>query len=465
MPTTDPRRPLEAELELGVADGFVLAAVGDCMISRPISELAGADEAIAGVFDLLRGSDIACGNLETSILRPDVHDAFPCSDGGDWTMRAEPSVAAALRAMGIGIVARANNHALDWGVAGMRETSRLLDETAVAHAGTGEHRGAARAAGYVETAGGRVGLISFTTTFRGTTDALPPRGAAPARPGVSALRLKRRFVVPSSTFDAVAALSHLVPDPDSYGEEAPNPDGIVSFLGQRFETGDVDDPVRRYDVSELDVGELRAAVRLGKQHSDLLVVFVHSHEGSRGVGTTEEPGEFLHELAHDLIDAGADAFFTTGIHRLGPVEVYRERPVSYGLGNFICSDLQEPLGADLHEENQSVVRRVVGAEAVTDADLTNVLNAGCFSDPAWFTSVVMRARFAREGLVGLELHPITLGYGERLTRSGIPALAPSDVGRAVLDSLTASSARYGTTIEVASGAGGHLWGSVMSKPV
>jgi poly-gamma-glutamate capsule biosynthesis protein CapA/YwtB (metallophosphatase superfamily) len=464
MPTSDPRRPLEAELELGMSDGFVLAAVGDCMISRPISQLAAADEAFAGVLGLLRRSDVACGNLETPILRRDLEGAFPCSDDGDWTMRAEPSAAADLRAMGIGLVARANNHALDWGLEGMRETTRLLREAGVADAGTGGHRGAARAAGYAETTRGRVGLVSFTTTFRGTTDALPPRGAAPARPGVSGIRLKRRFVLPSATFEAVATLSGLLPDPDRYGEVAPEEEGVVSLLGQRFEAGDVDDPVRRYEMSELDVDELRAAVRLGKQHSDLLVVFVHSHEGARGAGTTEEPGGFLVELAHGLIDAGADAFFTTGIHRLGPVEVYRGRPVSYGLGNFICSDLQEPLGADLHEDNEAVVRRVVGAEPATDADLTNVLNAGWFSDPEWFTSVVVRARFGREGLVGMDIHPITLGYGQRLTRSGVPGLAPSDVGRDVLASLADRSAGFGTRIEVTTDDEGRVRGTVVPVP-
>lgn len=186
MPTSDSRRPLGAELEIGVSDGFRLAAVGDCIISRPISQLAGGDKGFAGVIDLLGNADVVCGNLETPILRSDLDGAFPCSDAGDWTLRAESSVAGDLAAMGIRLVARANNHALDWAPAGMRETGRLLEASGISHAGTGEHRGAARAASYLETGGGRVAMLSVTTTFRQTTDALPPRGAAPGRPGVSA---------------------------------------------------------------------------------------------------------------------------------------------------------------------------------------------------------------------------------------------------------------------------------------
>src|SRR5881397_2682462 len=35
----DPRRPPERELLTGIADGFTLAAVGDCIISRPLSPM------------------------------------------------------------------------------------------------------------------------------------------------------------------------------------------------------------------------------------------------------------------------------------------------------------------------------------------------------------------------------------------------------------------------------------------
>ena len=34
----DPKRPPERELETGIADGFTLAAVGDLIISRPLTQ-------------------------------------------------------------------------------------------------------------------------------------------------------------------------------------------------------------------------------------------------------------------------------------------------------------------------------------------------------------------------------------------------------------------------------------------
>lgn len=35
----DPHRPPERELETSVADGFTLAAVGDCITQRPLAPL------------------------------------------------------------------------------------------------------------------------------------------------------------------------------------------------------------------------------------------------------------------------------------------------------------------------------------------------------------------------------------------------------------------------------------------
>ena len=53
--------------------------------------------------------------------------------------------------MGFSIVSRANNHALDWGIEGLHETSRWLDEAGIVHAGAGETRGLARAPQYFES--------------------------------------------------------------------------------------------------------------------------------------------------------------------------------------------------------------------------------------------------------------------------------------------------------------------------
>src|ERR1700722_3247728 len=64
----DPRRSLEGTLAGRVADGFTLAAVGDCIIRRPLSQNALRDPAFAAVLKILRGADATSGNMEISIL-------------------------------------------------------------------------------------------------------------------------------------------------------------------------------------------------------------------------------------------------------------------------------------------------------------------------------------------------------------------------------------------------------------
>src|SRR5206468_3202072 len=107
------------------------------------------------------------------------------------------------KTLGFDLLARANNHTLDWGVEGMRETDRALDEAGLVHAGTGEHRGAARAPRYLETERGRIGLVSMASTFPEFAEALPPHGQAPGRPGVNSLKTRRDTIVTPVTMQAL----------------------------------------------------------------------------------------------------------------------------------------------------------------------------------------------------------------------------------------------------------------------
>ena len=128
---------------------------------------------------MLRGADVLYGNLETTIFDARRFTGAPYSWDGTGTMHREPAVAKDLKAMGFALVSRANNHSLDWGLEGMRETSRHLEEAGIVHAGVGEDRGLARAPQFLETRAARVALVSIASTFRPTTEALPAHEGAP----------------------------------------------------------------------------------------------------------------------------------------------------------------------------------------------------------------------------------------------------------------------------------------------
>src|SRR5271156_1039895 len=164
----DPRRPPAAGLLLRVPDGFTVTAVGDLIISRPLRQEAARLPGFKIVLDRLKRGDVLFGNMESTIFDVRHFSGAAYSYEGDWTNASLPAVAADLREMGFDLVSRANNHVMDWGIEGMRETGRRLDEAGIVHAGAGETRGLARAPQYYETPVARVALVSFASTFRPT---------------------------------------------------------------------------------------------------------------------------------------------------------------------------------------------------------------------------------------------------------------------------------------------------------
>jgi poly-gamma-glutamate synthesis protein (capsule biosynthesis protein) len=376
---------------------------------------------------------------------------------------SEPAVAADLARLGFQLMARANNHALDWNLSGMRETSRLLDAAGIVHAGVGERLGEARAARYLETPKGRVGLVSFASSYLPVSEALAEQGASPGRPGVSALKVYPSTIVPPDVMWALASLKPSAASADSQasakvsGDAAGELPAELRRFGLRFVAGER--LGNTYDVDEVNAGEVLRVIRQGKQYSDFLIAALHTHQAEDESVELDEPmlpADFVQAFAHAAIEAGADAFVTTGNHNLGPVEVVRGRPIFYGLGNFIWSDLLEPLSADvsrLRDTREVLARGFAHPELTTDADVNLATTGEWFRHDFTFYSVVTRSVFEGGALREIELHPVWLRHGERLTRSGIPQAAPPDQAARILDFLALASEPYGTRIDVVDGVG------------
>jgi poly-gamma-glutamate synthesis protein (capsule biosynthesis protein) len=444
----DPKRPQERELAMTTNDPFTLAAVGDCIISHPLAPLLPVEPEFEKVIAIVRSADAAFGNFENTAIDWRGFPGFPHRTPGDWALVAEPEVARDLKELGFDFFSRANNHALDWGVEGMRETSRHLDEAGLVHAGVGENRAQARAPRYLETPRGRIAIVSMASTYRESADALPPFGHSPGRPGLSPVRTTRTTVVPPEILRELVDIRNRIEAARDESVRRNEADGdasrTVSLFGETFETGDR--LGSRYEIHPVDREEILKAVRLGKQNADFLVATIHAHERDLGSGA---PGNFLPELAHAAIDAGADAFIAHGVHVLGPIEIYKGRPIFYSLANFFWSDIQEPMPRDHYEENWGLLTEVFGdPETATNADLAALLNARGFSDELVFQTVVAVSRFEKGGLSELRLHPVDLGYGRTLTKSGIPREASADMSRAILERLARISRPYGTEIAI-----------------
>src|SRR5437868_3259805 len=231
-PAPAPRDP-QRELMMNVADGFTVAAVGDNIIARPVSQTPG----FAPVGKIIHDADAAFGNFEGTAIDLTRTPAVPQAEfGGVWII-GTPLVAKDLKSIGFDVMSRANNHATDWGLEGMRQTSRALDEAGIVHAGVGEHRDAARAARFFDTDKGRVALISIASTFTPLSRSAPPVGEAPGRPGVNALRTTRYSLVTADELRALRKIRDEQPAGSVRVPEQEPPDELDLF-GVRYKVGD-----------------------------------------------------------------------------------------------------------------------------------------------------------------------------------------------------------------------------------
>src|SRR5262245_33521551 len=419
-PTAPAPRDPQRELLMNVGDGFTLAAVGDNIIARPVSQTPG----FAPVGKLIHDADAAFGNFEGTAIDLTRTPAVPQAEfGGVWII-GSPSVAQDLKAIGFDMMSRANNHATDWGLEGMRQTSRALDEAGIVHAGIGEHRAAARAARYFDTDKGRVAVVSMASTFTALSRSAPPVGEAPGRPGVNALRTTRYSFVTQDELRFLRKIRDEQPAGSIRPPEKEPPDELDLF-GVRYKVSD--HRGFAYTIDPVDEREVLKSVRAAKQLSDFVIVTIHAHEPGNW---SQEPADFLPKLAHEAIDAGADEFIGHGPHQLRGVEVYHGRPIFYSLGDFVFQlDLLEPVGSDLYEQFK------MDAATATDAEFDAMWNQRTFGGDVWYQSVVTTTRFEKGGAAEIRLQPIDLSYTARGADRGVPRIANAEVGAAILARL------------------------------
>jgi poly-gamma-glutamate capsule biosynthesis protein CapA/YwtB (metallophosphatase superfamily) len=448
---------------------FTLAAVGDLIIPRPVSMLQNEGAfpyapAFRDAVTLLGAADVTYGNLETTIYDARSFTGAPYSWIGDWMLTSLPAVATDLKAMHIDIVSRSNNHALDWGLEGMRETTKWVNAAGLVQAGVGETADDAAAAGYYQSAKGKIAIVSMVTTFRPTTNALPISSQAPnGRPGVNGLAVTQASVVDAHSY----ALVNTIACAFAGTNPCPAPAPVIDFFGSpvRPVTAQETPFTYTYSVDAVDEARIMAGVgaaKSGTAPARYVVVAIHAHEAiaeEDPPASWQGPAAFLKTLARKAVDSGADAFITTGIHHVAGMEIYKGKAIFYGLGNFFWGDMQEPLSAELYNSTEN--RKFLGEsfdhpERATDADLTNVLNANSFATTGakplnrTFQTVLVRVVYA-DGLAGrpvkrVFLYPINLGYGDKLTQSGVPRQADDTIAKSVLDRMIVLSDASNVTI-------------------
>ena len=393
-------------------DDFTFAAVGDMIYLRPA--LATLRETAPSVLRALASGDVTFGNFETNGF--DL-DSFPgyrqYSPIVGVSLLASPAAVGEMSSMGFNLVSFANNHTFDWGVEGLYATGEALGRENISYAGVGDSLRDARAAKSVRLAGASVALVAATTAYPSAAIAADGQGPVRARPGLSALPLSEIVYASPETFASLRELS---------GQDTTE----MTFMGRRYrlDAGQTEPFVTRYEMNEAAVRDIVAAVRSSAGGNALTVFSLHTHEEE---GDPSKPPQFERDLAHLVIDAGADMFIGHGPHRLRGIEIYKGRPIFYSLANFAIM---------LPPSELNPVPMEIEAGSV-------------FTTPSFLESVVATNHYRNGNLTEIRLHPFRLSQTNEPDTHAIPQDVSDAAARSVLERMQSMSASFGTELTIA----------------
>ena len=423
-----------------VPDGFTVAMGGDMI--GPYHPLPGPEDAgFARIADLFLKADLGFANQEGAILDVPTFPAWPAAENGGGYPQQPPAMAKAMRAMGLTLVSKANNHATDYGAEGLIVTLGNLRDAGLAQGGAGMSLAEARAPGFVETPKGLAALVDTASTFPPMSEAGAPverRGqTTKPRPGVSVLHVREVILVPAAEIARLRALS---------GDTFSRP-GEARIGDQLFRASNKAGSA--WEMKPDDEAAILGGVRAARAKARFVLFSIHAHETAGHDDTRPPPQDFepmvLHRaneapspedprpaafepvLFHAVIDAGADAVARTGPHTLMGIEIYKGRPIFYGLGSLFFD-----FGG-----RRSYTSPYGGLMTFSDETFEGVIPVVTYKDG--------RASVVR-------LHPTEIDASSPAA-SGVPRPAGPEHAKRILERLAAMSAPFGTRISIEDGVG------------
>lgn len=418
---------------------------GDALITRPY--LADSPER-QGFVDLVQGVDAALTNVEA----PFNDFAGPPAHGIGIHLSAAAQRARELQQVGFNLFAAANNHALDYGIDGLRRHMAVMRELGMAYAGVGEDATEAARAAFIDTPNGRVALVACASSLGAGWPAADPGAGVEARPGVNALGFSTTYTLDPGRFAALREIAgslgltqHERYDLDmGYALPLTDPGRSTRLFGGLVTLGDPPGVTSHPDA--VDLARITAAVAAARDSADLVLVYLHTQEHE---SSADQPAAFVRAFAHECIDAGAHLVSASGPHVMRGVELYRNSPILHGLGNLW---FQYDQLAHLPPDSLAVYGLPPTA---TPQEFADTALLGFRRDPRYWHSAVAHCTFAGDRLSALTLHPVTSGYGLPAQRRGAPELAAPEPAARILDEVTRLCTQLGTELRVQKGLG-HL---------
>jgi poly-gamma-glutamate synthesis protein (capsule biosynthesis protein) len=237
----------------------------------------------ARVCDRLQAADVVFANLECCFYEPDGERSL--EDEGFY---APLKAAEALTLAGIHAVGNANN--VNYGAPAIRSSLKRLDELRIQHTGAGVNIAEAREPVILERDGVRFGFLQRTSVYWSHG-----HEATAAHPGVATLKAHTAY---RPQIEQLRTLTRpgMPPEVITWAD----PTALALFCQ--------------------DIEALRS-------RADLVIASHHW-------GLDHEVLDYQVEIAHAAIDAGADLVMGHGPHAPLGIEIYRGKPVFYGVGSF-----------------------------------------------------------------------------------------------------------------------------------
>ena len=136
-----------------------LFVAGDIMLSRNVDATMKKQKDFSYPYTAIQAhldsADIRFANLETPLTK-----GKPVKTGS-FTFRADSENAAALKKAGFDILSLANNHTMNFGSKGMKDTLLALDNAGIAHSGAGMNFDEAHRPAYITKNGITVAFLSY----------------------------------------------------------------------------------------------------------------------------------------------------------------------------------------------------------------------------------------------------------------------------------------------------------------
>jgi poly-gamma-glutamate synthesis protein (capsule biosynthesis protein) len=237
------------------------------------------------VRDEFGAANVVFSNLECCLCHPPAGHS-PGNEG----FFADPAVAGeALQSSGVQAVGIANN--VNYGDAAITASITRLDQLGIGHTGAGANRAMARAPVILERDGVRFGFLQRSSVYWPTN-----HEASDNSVGIAVIRGHTAYQIPMHGGRPRANRPGLPPQ-------------IITWADRQYLQWFAD-----------DIAALRA-------RADIVVASCHW-----GVG--REVLQYMTEIGHAAIDAGADIVIGHGPHYSLPIEVYNGKPIFYGLGSF-----------------------------------------------------------------------------------------------------------------------------------